>query len=68
MRFKSWLTTNLIALLLLPGVANARSIKLLEATIDDIHASLMSGQITCREIVEFYLERYRGVRQGWPKV
>ncbi len=67
MRFKSWLTTNLIALLLLPGVANARSIKLLEATIDDIHASLMSGQITCREIVEFYLERIEAYDKAGPK-
>ena len=45
------------ALLLVTGAANAQGFRLLEATIDSVQASLSSGEITCRELVERYLER-----------
>ena len=48
---------TLAALLLATGVAGAQGFRLLEATIDDVHASLNSGELTCHELVERYLER-----------
>ncbi len=46
-----------VVLLLATGVASAQSFRLVEATIDDVQASLTSGEITCRELVELYLDR-----------
>ena len=43
---------TLAALLLATGVAGAQGFRLLEATIDDVHASLNSGELTCHELVE----------------
>ena len=45
------------ALLLTTGAASAQGFQLIEATIDEVQASLRSGEITCRELVERYLER-----------
>lgn len=40
--------------------------RLLEATIDDVHAALKSGQITCRRLVEWYLQRIDAYNQSGP--
>ncbi len=37
--------------------AIAQNFKFVEATIDDIHGALKSGQMTCRQIVSGYLDR-----------
>ena len=37
--------------------AQAQNFQFVEATIDDIHASLKSGEMSCREIVTGYIER-----------
>jgi amidase len=39
---------------------------LLEATIDDVHAMIRSGGITCRELVEAYLKRVAAYNQSGP--
>ena len=33
------------------------SFNLVEATIDDIHNAYKSGQLTCRQVVQMYLDR-----------
>ena len=38
-------------------VSNAQGFLLLESTIDGVHSSLTSGEITCRELVELYIDR-----------
>ena len=57
MRFTRWLAITTAALLLAHSLASAQSFRLSEATIDDVHAALMSGQITCRALVQLYLNR-----------
>jgi amidase len=39
---------------------------LLEATIDDIHMALKSGQITCRGLVDWYLKRIAAYERTGP--
>ena len=46
--------------------ATATEFHLLEATIDDIHAALRSGQTTCRELVELYLRRIDAFDKSGP--
>ncbi len=56
------------ALLLATGVSSAQSFRLHEATIDDLHASLISGETTCREIVELYLSRIEAYDKQGPEL
>ncbi|MDC3266683.1 amidase family protein [Gammaproteobacteria bacterium] len=46
--------------------ASGQNPPLLEITIDEVHSSLSSGQITCRSLVEFYLERIEAFDQQGP--
>jgi amidase len=39
---------------------------LIEATIDDIHAAMKAGQITCRGLVELYLKRIDAYDKAGP--
>lgn len=40
--------------------------RLLDATIDDVHAALRSGQTTCRELVELYIKRISAYDKSGP--
>ena len=50
------------------GVANAQGFRLLEATINDVHTSLTTGEITCRELVELYLARIEAYDKQGPQL
>jgi Asp-tRNA(Asn)/Glu-tRNA(Gln) amidotransferase A subunit family amidase len=50
-----------------PG-AGATGFHLLETTIDDIHSSLKSGEITCRRLVELYLKRIEAYDKRGPNL
>ena len=54
--------------LLATGVSTAQSFRLLEATIDDVQASLSSGEISCRELVERYLARIEAYDEQGPEL
>jgi amidase len=41
---------------------------LIEATIDDIHAAYKSGQFTCRELVQMYLDRIEAFDKKGPSI
>ncbi len=56
----------LVACLLAPRVAGAQPFELLEATIDDVHAALAAGRLTCRELVQGYLDRIAAYDQAGP--
>ena len=59
----------LLALLLVAaGVSNAQGFQLMEATIDDVRASLISGEITCRELVGLYLARIEAYDKQGPQL
>jgi amidase len=39
-----------------------------EATIDDIHAAFKSGQLTCRQLIQIYLERIEAFDKKGPEI
>ena len=48
------------------GVAGAQDFRLMETTIDEVHAAFEAGQLTCRELVEGYLARIEAYDQAGP--
>ena len=64
MRFRSWI----VAGLLVASVASAQEFRLAEATIDDVHAALKAGHITCRELVQLYLHRIEVYNRKAPNL
>ena len=68
MHYKQWITNMVMTLLIGSSMACATLPKsdasgskatfhLLEAKIDDVHTAMKSGQITCRGLVQLYLDR-----------
>lgn len=59
-------------LALLPAAARAQSTSppfhLIEATIDGIHAAMRSGQLSCTQLVQAYLNRIAAYDQTGPKL
>ena len=55
-----------VAWLLASSVAGAQPFPLLEATIDDVHAAFASGELTCRGLVQGYLDRIEAYDQAGP--
>src|ERR1700751_5647348 len=47
---------------------SAPSFKILEATIDDIHNAYKSGQLTCRQLVQMYLDRIEAFDKKGPAI
>jgi amidase len=42
--------------------------RLLEATIDDIHAAFRADRLTCRALVDGYVRRIEAYNQGGPRL
>ena len=62
-----WRIASIVAAsLVLSSVAGAQSFQLLEATIDDVHTAFASGEITCRALVQQYLDRIAAYDQDGP--
>lgn len=56
-------------LLLVPrGAAFAQNFELEEATIAEVHAAFRSGQLTCVELVQGYLDRIEAYDQQGPRL
>lgn len=47
---------------------SSQSFRLEEATIDSIHSAFRSGELTCRRLVEFYLERIEAYDKNGPEL
>src|SRR5689334_12141459 len=61
--FMAWMLIS-VALIGAPVFAQQRTFRIEEASINDIQNAIRSGQTTCRQVVEAYLERakaYNGV-------
>ena len=41
---------------------------IIEATIDQIHAAYRSGELTCRQLVQMYLDRIAGFDKNGPAI
>ena len=66
MRIRLLVITHVLIVVLSVGNAFAQSFRLNEATVDDVHAALTSGQTTCRAIVQGYLNRIEAYDQRGP--
>ena len=64
-RLAASIAAGLIALLA-AAITNAQGFDVVEATIDDVHASLSNGQITCRQLVDGYLSRIAAYDKQGP--
>jgi amidase len=49
-------------------MAANESFNILEATIDDIHAAYKSGSLTCRQLVQTYLDRIEAFDKQGPNI
>jgi amidase len=49
-------------------MAARTSFSALEATIDDIHAAYKSGELTCRQLVQTYLDRIEAFDKSGPNI
>src|SRR5215468_5087408 len=45
-----------------------QSFNIVEATIDDIHSAYKSGQLTCRQLVQMYLDRIEAFDKKGPAI
>lgn len=48
--------------------SQAGPFRLLEATIEDIHNAYKSGQLTCRQLVQLYLDRIEAYDKKGPAI
>ena len=53
---------------LVPAVAGAQGFQLIEATIADVHAAFASGELTCRALVQRYIDRIEAYDQTGPNL
>ena len=44
------------------------NLNIVEATIDDIHTGYKSGQLTCRQVVQMYLDRIEAFDKNGPNI
>src|SRR6266487_1442747 len=49
-------------------MAQSNGFNVVEATIDDIHAAYKSGQLTCRQLVQMYLDRIEAFDKKSPAI
>ena len=61
-----WFAGSVLVWVVLAGDASAQTFRLVEATVTDVQAALASGQITCRELVQRYLDRIEAYDQSGP--
>ncbi len=47
---------------------SATPFKILDATIDDIHSAYKSGHLTCRQLIQMYLDRIEAFDQHGPAI
>ena len=60
-----WLAVA-VAIWLVPAAAGAQGFQLLEATIADVHTAFASGELTCRALVQRYIDRIEAYDQTGP--
>ena len=52
----------------IPATLGAQSFELLEATIEDAHAAMEDGRLTCRALVQGYIDRIAAYDQTGPRL
>jgi amidase len=59
-------TLALAALLALPARAAAQAFEFQEATVASVHAAMDAGRLTCRQLIQHYLDRIAAYDQRGP--
>ena len=59
---------GVVALALATGLAGQSRFQVVEKTIDDIHASMKSGNLTARELIQAYLDRIDAFDKKGPAI
>ncbi len=67
-RVRPALTLGLALLLVQQGLAQSPTFDPFEATIPQIRSALASGSITCKQLVQFYLDRMDALDSAGPKL
>jgi amidase len=55
-------------LLAIPSSLAAQTFELVEATIADVHSAMQAGRLTCRSLVQGYLDRIEAYDQTGPRL
>lgn len=66
MRERAKILLLALAVLLMTANVAAQQFQLMEASISDIHRGLQSGKLTCRSLVQQYLDRIQAYDQQGP--
>jgi Asp-tRNA(Asn)/Glu-tRNA(Gln) amidotransferase A subunit family amidase len=61
-------TLALALVVAMPGPAAGQDFELLEATIQDAHAAMEEGRLTCRALVQGYIDRIETYDQTGPRL
>ncbi|MCY4658468.1 MAG: amidase family protein [Acidobacteria bacterium] len=61
-----WAATLIAGALLASNLTGAQGFRLIEATVDDVHGAFASGELTCRALVQAYLDRIAAYDQAAP--
>jgi amidase len=52
----------------IPAPITAQGFELLEATIEDAHSAMEDGRVTCRSLVQGYIDRIEAFDQTGPRL
>jgi Asp-tRNA(Asn)/Glu-tRNA(Gln) amidotransferase A subunit family amidase len=58
----------LAAVIILPRSGSAQEFRLLETTIAQVHEAMRAGRLTCRQLVQGYLDRIAAYDQSGPRL
>ena len=59
---------GMVAIALATGLAGQSRFQVVEKTIDDIHASMKSGNLTARQLIQAYLDRIDAFDKKKPTI
>ncbi len=68
MRFQARVSVLTVGMVLVAANAAGQQFQLLEASISDIHRAMQSGKLTCRSLVQQYLDRIKAYDQQGPSI
>ena len=57
-----------VGVVLMVASAAGQQFQLMEASISDIHGAFQSGKLTCRGLVQHYLDRIKAYDQQGPAI
>ena len=68
MRLQTKILVLVVGVVLMAANAFGQQFQLMEASISDIHRAMQSGKLTCRSLVQQYLDRINAYDQQGPAI